>query len=396
MSYDLVVYAPRAHDAAGLRELVAGSPGLAAGGEAADGLTVVRQPGGGYCFTVDGPWPMEDEDVPPELAEAAANATNQYGILVEGTAPESIPLAIGFARRLAESLDGVAYDQQTDEVWPVGVARVVVPPPVDRISVVEMHWYAKPTPGGDLGADYLALCRRLLPEALPRRYGEFEPLGHKLETGDEAFAAAWRDATSILFFTAHPPFLDGFLDGGAERSPTRVWEMSLDVQAEPLRDARLRAALRALFVALAERVGAYYASAELTRGHRWNGRTVSSDFGTTESAISPTFGRRWYGLPPYPVSWGWYGGPYRDLVASRLSGGEVTEAGGGILHTLGDLPADRDALTGLVTRRHGLRKRTEWAPPELLSTVEPNDGRIQPTPLLHAERMPDELRSTTR
>ena len=84
------------------------------------------------------------------------------------------------------------------------------------MNVIKLEWYCRRgSIGSDVGARYLAICRRLLPEALPRRYGEYEPFQEKLEvSGDEAFAQAWRDATSLLFFPASSPCLSGSMWAG--------------------------------------------------------------------------------------------------------------------------------------------------------------------------------------
>jgi hypothetical protein len=124
---------------------------------------------------------------------------------------------------------------------------------------------------------YLDVARRALPEALPRRFGEWEPLqGRFADGGEPGFTTAWRDATSILFFTASAPCTGGGLYAGpADRHPRPVWKMHLDLHIGPLADdARWRSALRRLFVLLAEEAGAFFASAEVRRGYLWNGRSL--------------------------------------------------------------------------------------------------------------------------
>jgi hypothetical protein len=49
----------------------------------------------------------------------------------------------------------------------------------------------------DIAARYLAISRRYLPEALPRRFGSSEPFQQKLESdGDQAFIQAQKAGTS--------------------------------------------------------------------------------------------------------------------------------------------------------------------------------------------------------
>ncbi len=397
VSYDLQEYAPSALRGDALRELVAADQKLAVGeyDESRGWYSVVRGARGGYCFTVDGPVRVEAEDVPDEVTAAVLGVTHLFEITVEGSAAADIPHAVRFARRLAQTLGGGVVDQQTAGVWAKGAERQAVKPDRgQRVSVIRLEWYCRrESIGSDVGSRYLAICRRLLPEALPRRYGEYEPLQEKLDvSGDEGFAQAWRDATMLLSFTAASPCLSGSIGAGPnDERPGPVWHMSLDFHYQPLADdPRWREAVRRLFVAVAEEFGAFYASAEVTRGNIWNGRSMWSD-GTTEWSITPARRDGWMGLPPYPVWWAWYGGPYQALVDGRLVGGVVTDHPSGLHHLLAEEPADRDELTRRVTRRVCLRRVAEWAPSELVAVIEPNERRVLPAPLSRAPHVPAEL-----
>jgi hypothetical protein len=397
VSYGLQVYAPSELRGDALRELVAADQQLAVGDydESRGWCSVVRGAKGSYCFTVDGPVRVEPEDVPDEVTAAVLGVTHLFDITVEGSAEADVPHAVRFARRLAQALGGVVVDQQTTELWSKGASRQALKPDRgERVNVIKLEWYSRrESIGSDVGARYLALCRRLLPEALPRRFGEYEPLQEKLEvSGDEGFAQAWRDATMLLFFTAASPCLSGSMSAGQnDERPSPVWHMSLDFHYQPLADdERWREPVRRLFVAIAEECDAFYASAEVTRGNIWNGRSMWSD-GETEWSITPARREGWMGLPPYPVWWSWYGEPYRTLVDGGLVGGVITEHASGLHHCLAEEPVDRDGLTRRVTRRVGLRRVAEWAPPDLLAVIQPNDRRVLPIPLRAAPRIPAAL-----
>jgi hypothetical protein len=393
MSYDLQVYAPSELRGEALRDLVTAEPQLAVAeyDESRGWYTVVRGVRGRYCFTLDGPIRIEAEDLPDEVTAAVLGVTHLFEITVEGSAAVDIPHAVRFARRLAQALGGVVVDQQAAGVWSKGaLRRAVKPDRGQRVNVINLEWYCRRgSIGSDVGTRYLAICRRLLPEALPRRFGEYEPFQGKLEeAGDEGFAQAWRDATSLLFFAASSPCLSGAMWAGPnEQRPRPVWLMKLDFHYQPLADERWRDAVRRLFVAIAEEYDAFYASAEVTRGNIWNGRSMWSD-GRTEWSINPARHDGWKGLPPYPVWWAWYGEPYRTLVDGRLVGGVVTDHANSLHHRLAEEPEDRDELTRRITHRVGLRRVAEWAPPELLAVIKPNDGRVQPIPLGSAAHIP--------
>ena len=382
-----------------MREVVSAVSSLDVDGydEERQWFEVVRGARRTYCFTVDGPASLEPEDVPDEVTEVLLGAAYRVDVSVEGSASSDIPYAVRFARRLAQSFGGVVVDQQLGEVWAKGASRQASKPARgERIGIIELKWYSlREAVPSDIAARYLSLCRRLLPEALPRRFGEFEPLQHKLsEVGDEGFEAAWKAATSMLHFTASSPCIDGSMWAGpAERLPSVLWKIELDVHYQPFADDPLWTdALRRLFLALADHLEPFYASAEVTRGHRWNGKSRRFDGETEWSASLAKINADWPGLPPYPTWWAWYGAAYQPLVEDRLHAGQVTVHARGILHQLTHRPRDRDEITHAITRRKGLRRVVEWAPAELLTTVQPNDGRVRPIPLIPAPSIPTDLR----
>src|SRR5260370_37849996 len=69
-----------------------------------------------YCFTVDGPFQVEPEDVPEEITAVLLGATHMYTIMVEGSAAAAVPHAVRFARRLPPAVEAAVQDQQTGEV----------------------------------------------------------------------------------------------------------------------------------------------------------------------------------------------------------------------------------------------------------------------------------------
>jgi hypothetical protein len=383
VSYDLAVYVSRPAEPAELLETVTGTRDLALDGSSSstgDSVVLVRGVRARYCFTVGGPFRVEAEDVPYDVTAAVLGVSHMYTVMVEGSAPTDVPYAVRFTRRLAQTLGGAVVDQQTDEVWSRGSARVAAKPNKDqRIAEVDLRWYVQTQKlSAGSAAAYVDLARKFLPEALPRRYGEYEPFQHKLaEVGDEGFGSAWRTATSLLFFSASTPCIGGSMWAGpADAHPRRVWTMSLSVHAQALADELWRDALRRLFIGLAERLGCFYASAEVTRGHLWNGRSSGAD-SQTEWPIMPVSRTGWLGLPPYPMWWAWYGGPYLDAVSGPLDDAPTTASPSGRLHEWTDLPADRDQLAALARPRRRFRRTGEWMTPNLLSTIAPNDGRTR-------------------
>lgn len=347
MSYDLQVYARDDLTADGLRDFVGQSAGLAV--DAAEGrwLAVSRGVRRRYSFTVDGPDRLDAEDVPPEVAGSVLAARYLYSVSVEGIADSEIPHAVRFARRLAKILDGAVVDQQTGEIWSRSQSRAIVKPSrEDRIATVDLEWFSlrKDMPD-NASAVMLSAAERYLPEALPRRFGEYEPFQHKYsDEGSAGFHQAWREATSLLFFSGSGPCVGGDLNAGpSEQYPDRYWSMSMTFLADPLQEPGWRDAARRLFIALADGVHAFYASAQVSRNSVWSGRTLWTD-GQTEVPISTLRYRDgWLGLPPTPTWWSWFGAPYR-FVESLLPRDGLTATTEGILFESAREPTPRDAL----------------------------------------------------
>lgn len=395
MSYDLHIYT---HDEIGmtsLKDLVHAVAGLRVDGDGtADSFTVLRGARDSYCFDVDGPTRVEPEDVPEEVTGAVLDARFTYSVTVEGTSAQSIPYALRFARKVAAEARGAVLDPQTDQVWSRSRQRTAAKPArEERVDVVDLDWYARADDVDASVADrYLAACRRHLPEALPRRHGSYEPLQGKLAVdGDAGFVSGWKTESSLYFFAATPPCLEGSMSGLHETDTRPVWHMSLSLLAAPLRDPRWRDAAERFFIAWADEVGAFYATAEVSSGRVWTGRSLAYA-GGGEISASPNFGGQWTGLMPYPVWWAYYAGPYEHVPAdSGVTRSRSTERGH--FHSRHEQPAGRDQLTSM--QQSGLLKRRveSWTPPGMTSTLLPNPRGMHPAPVTPAPSIPDELTS---
>jgi hypothetical protein len=400
MSYDLAVFGTRSLSLGEVAKVIRDAQGLdvAEHDPGDSGLVAVRGKQRLYCFTVDGPFQLEPEDVPEEITAVLLDATHIYTIMVEGSAAAAVPHAARFARRLARAVEGAVQDQQTGEVWARGASRKAVRPArAALIDIVQIHWYAlhrdMPT---DIAARYLALSRRYLPEALPRRFGSFEPFQHKLEAdGDQAFIQAQKAETSLLFFTSQPPCFGGSLAGGqATAYSGPVSACRLDVDRSALRDRRWRGALKRLLAGFAAESGSFFASAEVVRNLDWTGRGLGYGPAAERTTFVAPRGQ-WQGLPPYPVWWSWYSPVYAGLVAPHLPAESAESTANGLFHSWGDDPLDRDQLEQALSRTRTLFRRRQsatWIPEELLARPELTDPRLHNPPVQPAAEMPVILR----
>lgn len=156
--------------------------------------------------------------------------------------------------------------------------------------------------------------------------------------------------------------------------------MSLTCLAAPFQEKGWREALRAFFIAVADELPVFYASAEVVSGMTWTGRSLYYGL-ESESTISPAWGGTWSGLPPKPTWWSWLGGPMLEH-GSSLPTDRTTATARGILYEASEHPSGAAHLTPL----------SDWLPPDLFSQLTPNPQNHRPPPLVSARTIPAALR----
>ncbi|MET4001797.1 hypothetical protein ABIB48_000495 [Arthrobacter sp. UYCu511] len=384
MSYDLAVYMPEALDLDALTAVVDESPGLRLE-ESVDTdlsgpqfLRLLRGKKAAYCSTLEGPFDVEVDDIPDEVTASVLGVGTMYSILVEGSDPVAIPHAVRFAKRLAKAGQGVAMDLQTDELWPKTSIRRAVKPEKDAIvDLVEVRWYhLMDEAPDDFPQRYLDLARQILPEAVPTRFGSFEPLqGNLARDGDSAFTAAFADEYGNSVFTkATLPVSSSFFNGvfGGNTDQDRgyrdgdVQTVSLSVHREILEDPTWRKAFERFVVAVATELRSFYTTVEVDPGWHWNGRSLWTTASKTHRYYQTTSSGRWQGLAPHPTWLSWFSPLYADLVRPHLQG-TLVEYPDGLLHIFGDGPLDSHEI---IERWPNV---AQWLPAELTVVADPSD-----------------------
>lgn len=391
MSYDLLVYSARGLTLSDLEELVEASPSLAIGESrpASEGepafLMVARGQRRTYCFTVEGLWELDPEDVPVEVTAAVLGPRFLYQVISEGTEEDAATAhAVRFARKLAKEAGGAVYDVQTGEVWPKKSARSPVPPRKEmQTDIVEVQWHipAVDCPK-DLAARFLEVAHRYLPEALPRRYGVYEPFQGRFEKdGDEGFLGycASRPGSIVLHTGTYPVGL-GMIELPEFRRQMGVVSLTLD--REPLKaGGPWLNALQKLFVEFCLESKCAFGSAEVLRNYTWTSRWFASNRSSEKAAVPSYFGK-WTGLPAYPQWLAWYGPDYAELIGPHLHG-KTERHQQALLHSWGDLPQSRDELL------HRLSDSGKSSIPPKFSPSWSADGELVRT----ADIIPDRLRN---
>jgi len=226
------------------------------------------------------------------------------------------------AKSLAKGAYGVVEDPQDDTVTtPSGIKRFVSLPPSESASLLSLSWW---TVQGALACHanasaVLDVFQLLFPDALPRRYGLYEPPQHVYaETGRphlEEFLKT--NLSNGVVWYPHPPVADVSI-----RVPPQVgWNylgfrcarLDIEVDAELLRQPGWDAALRTVWERISRVVQPFYGDVRTlhgytrSRGHYWHGS------GTQQHPVKAWW---WRGIPAEPAHAIVVGDPYRSLWPS--------------------------------------------------------------------------------
>lgn len=358
MSYDLQVIAKRQPRAADLAAFIEDAEQIRVEGDFKRGASTVMHADDGTIAEVDGPNRIEADDLP----DAANGAIGRSGWLVEISVKPSTNASWPqeLAIHLARAADGVVYDPQQDAVtWPAGWRPRDVASGQELIDQVDLTWYVRrPPTAEELPKRILAALSALCSEALPKRYGDYEPFQHRFEgeRAEDDFAAFWAarmdDWTASFSWTTTRPCFRGSVGMSSNRkygpdSQTASVRLSLSFDGRPFaRDPAFTERIVRLFTELAREVGSVYAAAWMERGVIVNRGRLSYQANVTETGPMPR-ADAWVGLPASPTWLAWFGPPYAEAVRSAVAGHVTSETDAGLFLRLGTEPMNADHLADL-------------------------------------------------
>jgi hypothetical protein len=395
MSYDLNVYAKQRLDLDTLFALIRKVPGFDV--EQTDGryftIEVVRGTRAIPTFALDAPVDVEAENIPTDVVSQAIGLAVLYEIHASVSDGSALAGVVRFAKSLALAAGGVMYDPQTEAVWPRSTnRRAQRVTGSDRIDMVELTWYTAHN-GDHLARRFLTEARRHLPEALPRRFGTYEPLQGRLERdGDDAFIEEAAGAHSVYSKGKYPVIHGGIAGSTALGAPLSRLHLSIPRPVLGLPD--WRAAIEAFFMAIACDALTVFAYGEVVRNVGWSGQSNWYDQKVEKSHSLVLTRRGWMGLHPYPVWMTYFGHDYADLVRDQLGEDAIEQPFGGVLKKWSPDPMDRDALAmKIAAQRANGSDSGPWLPEKLLGRLPPPDGGWGQL-LDYAQTIPPTLRNT--
>jgi len=329
------------------------------------------------CAEIYGPFTAEDDDISHKLATTIPSPRWLLQIVVPAGNQEDVSTALSLAQHIASRCHGAVFDPQADAVvWhnenqsllkrlfstkPKAQATATVQTTPQRIREVTLEWflpisYADPR----TAKTFLSTLRTVCPEAVPVRFGTFEPFQGRLPKDDDSpFVDAWNKASKakvvgdVSFKSKSPCFGGSVYVSGPEAmhgdEGIRHVHLSTQFDGRPIEaDWHWREKLVSLLITMSKSLNAFYAHAYIQRNVVLHGKSVGYD-GKTEIYPLP-MGIRWKGIPPTPVWLRWFGRPYMDLVRDAFPNMDIQKMPEGLFVRSGKEPLDLDKLGHLTTR----------------------------------------------
>jgi hypothetical protein len=253
------------------------------------------------------------EDVPDEVAKLIPGIRHLIEINLEGRRPhEALRLAQSTANSVARATHGVIVDPQEDTVrMASGVKRFVPPKREENFEVLALSWWFMDgpllTPAGR--KDFFGLLERMLPEALPKRYGLYEPPQHLYaETGKAHLLNFLEENLHELkvFYPRRPVVRLGMsfpAPPGPHKLGFRTNHISIEVEREALNQPGWQDGLQLFWQTASRLVRPFYGDVRALSGRARHGALlfITPRKGDVTTNTTPTF---------HPVtSWWWRGIP---------------------------------------------------------------------------------------
>jgi hypothetical protein len=231
--------------------------------------------------------------------------------------------------------------------------------PEREVDVLVVRWYERAGRATGIAGRWLAAAREHLPEAMPRRFGDVEPLRGRLDRdGEDGFRSAHDRAESLLHLAGTAPVYSASLAANHPDWFGPTVAHSLSAVLDP-GDERVRRFALALTCPATIYVSASVEGGQtLDRGRLW---------GPGDRPAEPFLAGlgEWLGLPPEPPPWCWFGPEYTRLLGRGVTGEKTA---GGLLWTGGSWVdarlrarlGEREPSRRFAERRPGGSRRPFW------------------------------------
>lgn len=329
--------------------------------------------------SIVGPLEIDEDDIPSELVQHLADKEPLF--LYQINAPYvSIDKDPNFPRDLcsfiAQCGDGAAFDEQEGDVFFISQIKKRSQITTNRkertVDLLELTFLYTPSQVSENTIHaLLETFKRILPEALPVRFGDYEPFQGKVSNDNfEPFITFWNEQLNSPFggsfnWTAHPPCFGGHLSVPNPRplSP----HIPSHYQKRTVLDIRIDATsvadtfdewdgrIETLFLTLSNEFNSFYAAVCLkkswiARGQNlyWAGKQTEPGYSVQGGGAEGT----WPGLPHDPSWMTWFGPAYSKLLKDHLKESAYIKETGldGTFIRMTDRPLPRADLKNIYPR----------------------------------------------
>ena len=167
--------------------------------------------GNGWQVVISPSFVVEAEDIPDTIMQALPGISYVTEINIEPiSAPDKVKNeTLRLCKALATEIKGVVENPQDGTVkMPSGIKKVSYSNPKDEDkALISLIWYFEDLKfyKSEQIDQFVDLLEKYMPEALPRRYGEYEPPQYKLaETGKEHLVDFLKNETSPVCYPTKP------------------------------------------------------------------------------------------------------------------------------------------------------------------------------------------------
>jgi len=272
------------------------------------------------------------EDLPPEVSRTLPGIEYLSELnLSPINAPEAgQKFALRAAIAMARASHGVVFDPQDNTVTlPSGVRRYVKAQADENASVLNFSWWFVDGPIADNRyCELLDVLGAELPEAMPRRYGLFEPPQHVYaEEGREHFLKFLTDNAKGIGTIWYPsaPVFDVSLrlpsPIGPSKQGFRSGRLSIDIDHETLKQPGWQSSIRRMWNAVSTLVQPFYGDVRTLHGFRRHRGRLFVARDTTRHPIKAWW---WPGIPPGPAHAIVLGKRYAELWPSFMAAAVLT------------------------------------------------------------------------
>ena len=272
------------------------------------------------------------EDIPDEVARLIPGIQFLTRLHLEGKGTgEAHRMLRSTATDVAKTTHGVVADQQDGTIrTPSGVERFVAPQKEETFSVLRMSWwFLSGSLLTDSGRDrFLALLERLLPEAMPKRYGDYEPPQHVYaKTGRDHLLRFLGEPHQGFVWYPHRPAVGlhlGLPDRvGASRRGFRSNLLEIEVEAAALSQPGWASNLRLVWRETSRLIRPFFGEVRTFGGRIRKGAAVfvkaEISSGGPESDILLNRSWWWRGIPNRLGQAAVLGEPYQGLWPAFVS-----------------------------------------------------------------------------